>query len=130
MLLVEAWFAPDHRQPGTQFIHAGQIGKDKVCRLGYSLREGNRSFILLHYLRYVERHKVLSRAPRVGVVQARRVGPREWTCGTTTRDSWAEVQLMITSMRPSGQIGHFLEQIIEADTPRTVEHEPDERDRV
>lgn len=51
VLLVEPWFAPDQWQPGTQFIHAGQIGKDKVCRMSLSLRKENRSVILLHYLR-------------------------------------------------------------------------------
>ena len=51
VLLVEPWFAPDQWQTGTQFIHAGQIGKDKVCRMSLSLREENRSVILLHYLR-------------------------------------------------------------------------------
>jgi ubiquinone/menaquinone biosynthesis C-methylase UbiE len=51
VLLVEPWFAPDEWQSGTQFIHAGQIGNDKVCRMSLSLREDNRSVILLHYLR-------------------------------------------------------------------------------
>jgi SAM-dependent methyltransferase len=51
VLLVEPWFAPDQWQPGAQFIHAGQVGNDKVCRMSLSLREDNRSVILLHYLR-------------------------------------------------------------------------------
>lgn len=50
-LMVEPWFTSDQWQPGGQFVHAGQIGRDKVCRMSLSLREGNLSVILLHYLR-------------------------------------------------------------------------------
>ncbi len=50
-LMVEPWLSPDQWHPGAQFLHAGQIGKDKVCRMSLSLREGNLSVILLHYLR-------------------------------------------------------------------------------
>jgi SAM-dependent methyltransferase len=81
VLLVEPWFVPDQWQPGTQFIHAGQVGKDKVCRMSLSLREENRSVILLHYLtRYPEWHKTLPRASRVGVIHPRRDDPCVRSC--------------------------------------------------
>jgi SAM-dependent methyltransferase len=51
VLIVEPWITPDNWKPGNSFIHAGEIGPDKVCRTSLSGREGNLSFILLHYLR-------------------------------------------------------------------------------
>jgi len=50
-LMVEPWFTPDKWRPGEQSVQAGQIRRDKVCRMSLSLREGNLSVILLHYLR-------------------------------------------------------------------------------
>ncbi len=50
-LIVEPWFAPDAWKPGASFIHAGEIGADKVCRMSLSGREGNLSVVQMHYLR-------------------------------------------------------------------------------
>jgi SAM-dependent methyltransferase len=55
VLIVEPWFTPETWNPGGQFIHAGEIprgaGADKVCRMSFSGREGNRSVVQMHYLR-------------------------------------------------------------------------------
>jgi len=66
VLIVEPWLTPDSWKPGASFIHAGEIGADKVCRMSHSGREGNLSVLLLHYLRsrpdgiehYSERHEL------------------------------------------------------------------------
>ncbi|MGH7865393.1 MAG: class I SAM-dependent methyltransferase [Candidatus Binataceae bacterium] len=50
-LIVEPWFAPDKWNPGSSFIHAGEIGGDKVCRMSLSGRVGNLSVLSFHYLR-------------------------------------------------------------------------------
>jgi ubiquinone/menaquinone biosynthesis C-methylase UbiE len=50
-LIVEPWITPDAWKPAHSFIHAGEIGPDKVCRMSLSGREGNLSFIIMHYLR-------------------------------------------------------------------------------
>ena len=50
-LIVEPWFTPETWKPGGTFIHAGEIGTEKVCRMGLGSREGNLSVSLLHYLR-------------------------------------------------------------------------------
>jgi SAM-dependent methyltransferase len=50
-LIVEPWFTPETWKPGGTFIHAGEIGTDKVCRVSLSGQEGNRSVVLMHYLR-------------------------------------------------------------------------------
>ncbi len=50
-LIVEPWFTPDAWKPGSSFIHAGEIGADKVCRMSLSRQEGNLSVVLMHYLR-------------------------------------------------------------------------------
>jgi len=50
-LIVEPWFTPDAWKPGSSFIHAGEIGADKVCRMSLSNQEGNLSVVLMHYLR-------------------------------------------------------------------------------
>ena len=51
VLIVEPWFTPDAWKPSHPFIHAGEIGPDKVCRMSLSGREDNLSFVLMHYLR-------------------------------------------------------------------------------
>ncbi len=51
VLIVEPWIAPDGWKSGNTFIHAGEIGADKVCRMSLSGREGNLSVVLMHYLR-------------------------------------------------------------------------------
>jgi SAM-dependent methyltransferase len=50
-LIVEPWFTPDRWHPGGVFIHAVEIGADKVCRMSLSGREGDISILLFHYLR-------------------------------------------------------------------------------
>jgi SAM-dependent methyltransferase len=51
VLIVEPWFTPDAWRPAHPFIHAGEIGPDKVCRISLSGRRDNLSLILMHYLR-------------------------------------------------------------------------------
>jgi len=51
MLIVEPWLTPDDWKPGATFIHAGEIGADKVCRMSLSGQEGNLSVVQMHYLR-------------------------------------------------------------------------------
>jgi SAM-dependent methyltransferase len=51
ILLIEPWLTPETWKPGSTFIHAGEIGTDKVCRMSYSGQEGNLSVLQLHYLR-------------------------------------------------------------------------------
>ena len=51
VLIVEPWFTPDAWKPSHPFIHTGEIGPDKVCRMSLSGHEGNLSFIVMHYLR-------------------------------------------------------------------------------
>jgi hypothetical protein len=50
-LIVEPWFTPDQWKPGSLFVHAGEIGTTKVCRMSLSGREGDTSTLLYHYLR-------------------------------------------------------------------------------
>jgi SAM-dependent methyltransferase len=50
-LIVEPWLTPDDWKPGATFIHAGEIGADKVCRMSHSGQEGTLSILSLHYLR-------------------------------------------------------------------------------
>lgn len=50
-LIVEPWITPDGWRPAHPFIHAGEIGPHKVCRMSLSGREGNLSVLNLHYLR-------------------------------------------------------------------------------
>jgi len=65
-LIVEPWLTPDLWKPGAGFIHTGEIGADKVCRMSHSSQEGNLSILSLHYLRgtpggiehYSERHEL------------------------------------------------------------------------
>jgi SAM-dependent methyltransferase len=49
-LILEPWFTPDHWKPGSLFVHAGQIGATKVCRMSLSGRDGDISILLYHYL--------------------------------------------------------------------------------
>ncbi len=51
VLIVEPWLTPEDWKPGASFIHAGEIGADKVCRMSHSGQEGNLSVLSLHYLR-------------------------------------------------------------------------------
>ncbi len=51
VLIVEPWFTPDKWNPGATFIHAGEIGGHKVCRMSLSGRVGNLSVLSFHYLR-------------------------------------------------------------------------------
>jgi SAM-dependent methyltransferase len=51
VLIVEPWLTPQDWKPGGSFIHAGEIGADKVCRMSLSGQEGNLSVLSLHYLR-------------------------------------------------------------------------------
>lgn len=51
VLIVEPWFTPERWNPGGQFIHTGQIGNDKVCRMSVSGQEGKLTVLLFHYLR-------------------------------------------------------------------------------
>jgi len=50
-LIVEPWITPDAWKPAHPFIHAGEIGAHKVCRMSYSSRRDNLSVLDLHYLR-------------------------------------------------------------------------------
>lgn len=50
-LIVEPWFTPDQWKPGTLFVHVGEIGATKVCRMSLSGRDGDISVLLYHYLR-------------------------------------------------------------------------------
>ena len=54
-LIVEPWFTPDQWKPGSLFVHAGEIGATKVCRMrvcrmSLSGRDGDISILLYHYL--------------------------------------------------------------------------------
>jgi SAM-dependent methyltransferase len=51
VLIVEPWLTPQDWKPGSSFIHAGEIGADKVCRMSHSGQQGNLSVLQLHYLR-------------------------------------------------------------------------------
>jgi len=50
-LIVEPWFTPDQWNPGSLFVHVGEIGIAKVCRMSLSGRDGDVSILLYHYLR-------------------------------------------------------------------------------
>jgi len=50
-LIVEPWITPEAWKPGDTYIHAGEIGTDKVCRMSHSATEGKLSVVQLHYLR-------------------------------------------------------------------------------
>jgi SAM-dependent methyltransferase len=50
-LIVEPWFTPDRWHPGSLFIHAAEVGADKVCRMSLGGREGDVSILRVHYLR-------------------------------------------------------------------------------
>jgi len=51
VLIVEPWLTHETYKPGGTFIHAGEIGTDKVCRMSLSRQEDNLSVVLMHYLR-------------------------------------------------------------------------------
>lgn len=51
ILIVEPWLTVETFNPGVSFIHAGEIGNEKVCRMSLSGKEGNLSILMLHYLR-------------------------------------------------------------------------------
>jgi SAM-dependent methyltransferase len=50
-LIVEPWFTPDQWNPGSLFVHLGEIGVAKVCRMSLSGRDGDVSILQYHYLR-------------------------------------------------------------------------------
>ncbi len=45
VLIVEPWLTPQDWKPGSSFIHAGEIGADKVCRMSHSGQQGNLSVL-------------------------------------------------------------------------------------
>jgi len=51
VLIIEPWITPENWKAGGSFVHAGEIGAHKVCRMSLSGREGSLSVLLLHYLR-------------------------------------------------------------------------------
>ena len=51
VLIVEPWLTPADWKPGSSFIHAGEIGAEKVCRMSHSGQQGNLSVLQLDYLR-------------------------------------------------------------------------------
>jgi ubiquinone/menaquinone biosynthesis C-methylase UbiE len=51
VLIVEPWLTHETYKPGGTFIHAGEIGIDKVCRMSLSRQEEHLSVVLMHYLR-------------------------------------------------------------------------------
>ena len=51
VLIVEPWLTHENYKPGGTFIHAGEIGNDKVCRMSLSRQEEHLSVVLMHYLR-------------------------------------------------------------------------------
>jgi ubiquinone/menaquinone biosynthesis C-methylase UbiE len=51
VLIVEPWLTHENYKPGGTFIHAGELGTDKVCRMSLSRQEGDLSVVLMHYLR-------------------------------------------------------------------------------
>jgi SAM-dependent methyltransferase len=51
VLIIEPWLTPQDWKPGSSFIHAGEIGTHKVCRMSLSGQQGNLSVLSLHYLR-------------------------------------------------------------------------------
>jgi SAM-dependent methyltransferase len=51
VLIVEPWFTPDQWNPGSLFVHVGEIGVAKVCRMSLSSRDGDVSILLYRYLR-------------------------------------------------------------------------------
>jgi SAM-dependent methyltransferase len=50
-LIIEPWFTPEQWRPAQPFILAGEVGADKVYRMSISLKEGQLSLLLHHYLR-------------------------------------------------------------------------------
>jgi SAM-dependent methyltransferase len=50
-LIIEPWFTPENWRPGNRLILNGQIEADKVCRLSTSIKKGQGSVLLNHYLR-------------------------------------------------------------------------------
>jgi SAM-dependent methyltransferase len=49
-LIIEPWFTPDQWRPGGAFVLEGEIGANNVYRLSNSIKEGQRSVLLHHYL--------------------------------------------------------------------------------
>ena len=49
-LIIEPWFTPEQWHPGRPFILAGEVGSNKVYRLSSSIKEGQQSVLLHHYL--------------------------------------------------------------------------------
>ena len=49
-LIVEPWFTPENWHPGSAYILDGEVGVDKVYRMSVSVKEGQLSVLLYHYL--------------------------------------------------------------------------------
>ena len=77
VLIIEPWLTPDDWKPGSSFIHAGEIGTDKVCRMSLSGQQGNLSVLLTALFKgHARRHRALQRTARARHVHARRDDPR------------------------------------------------------
>jgi SAM-dependent methyltransferase len=50
-LIIEPWFTPDEWYPGRRLILVGEVEADKVYRMSSSIKEGQLSVLLYHYLR-------------------------------------------------------------------------------
>ena len=50
-LIIEPWFTPDQWHPTTPFLLVGEVEAGKVYRLSNSIKEGQLSILLHHYLR-------------------------------------------------------------------------------
>jgi len=51
LLIVEPWFTPQKWRPAQPFVLVGEIGADRVYRISNSIRQGQTSILLHHYLR-------------------------------------------------------------------------------
>ena len=49
-LLIEPWFTPEYWRPGGSFVLAGEVGAKNMYRLSNSVKQGQRSVLLHHYL--------------------------------------------------------------------------------
>ena len=50
-LTIEPWFTPDQWHPTTPFLLVGEVEASKAYRLSNSIKEGQLSILLHHYLR-------------------------------------------------------------------------------
>ena len=51
LLIIEPWFTPEQWHPARPFVLIGEIGADHVYRISNSIRQGQTSVLLHHYLR-------------------------------------------------------------------------------